>query len=219
MAAASARARPLVRLALAVSGSWLVAAIFFVASARAKSLLRAAAPATDTILDVIVTPMPANPLCFDAWLLATSHRTYVARRAVVASLAGLVSASRCSTDPSGPPTAPLTGAPPSPTDAVRWRGSFVAPVSELRDLSERNCRAAAFLRYARAPYWTDLVGVSGTPLVVGDLRYDRNPGLDFADIVVAHGGEPDLPCPAAVPPWTPPRRDLLEAPERSTPSP
>jgi inner membrane protein len=207
MTAACAAARHHVRLALAVFGSSIVAAGFFLASARAKAILRDTVPASDAILDLIVTPMPANPLCFDAWILVTSGETYVARRAVIGPVAGIVPASRCPVDPGGPPTAPLTGAPASTRGDLRWRGAFVAPVSELRELASRNCRAAAFLRYARAPYWTH---ASDGRLIVGDLRYDRNPGLDFADLVVAREGDDELPCPAAVPPWTPPRRDMLE---------
>ena len=40
--------------------------------------------------------------------------------------------------------------------------------------------------------------------LLGDLRYDREPGLAFAEVELPDG----KPCPRA-PPWIPPRADLL----------
>jgi hypothetical protein len=42
--------------------------------------------------------------------------------------------------------------------------------------------------------------------IIGDTRYDRHRGLDFADFrLSAVPGR----CPKFVPPWLPPRADLL----------
>jgi hypothetical protein len=41
--------------------------------------------------------------------------------------------------------------------------------------------------------------------VVGDLRYDRLPGLDFSDLPLDRAA----PCPKRVPPWIPRRSDLF----------
>jgi hypothetical protein len=82
-----------------------------------------------------------------------------------------------------------------------WLSRFSAPLAELRALAASRCDAAAFLRYSRAPFWT-----SRTPAVVGDLRFDRTRALEFAEMELSSGGE----CPPNVPPWTPPRADLLE---------
>jgi hypothetical protein len=43
------------------------------------------------------------------------------------------------------------------------------------------------------------------PGVVGDLRYDRSPGLDFSDLPLDRAAL----CPKRVPPWIPPRSDLF----------
>jgi inner membrane protein len=203
MVIACAKSAPRTRLALGVAAPLGVAAVFFAASARAKSLLREASPSV-AIRDLIVTPMPANPLCFEAWTVGTHSGSYVARRATVASLAGIVPASRCPSDDAAQPTAPLADVADPSTDDVRWRGEFVAPLAQLSELATRDCRVAALLRFVRAPYWT----VAGDVVIVGDLRYDRNPGLDFADIAVSRDGR-ETTCPGAVPPWTPPRHDLL----------
>jgi inner membrane protein len=198
---AAALSRPRARLVIGVTASWAVAGTFFAASLRAKSLARTASPAGDEIHDVVATPMPANPLCFDTWTLVTRQGSYIARRAMIAPLAGFVPAARCITDAGAEPTAPLHDVRVPSTPDIRWLGEFAAPTSELSALAERDCRAAAFLRFARAPYWTRRDGST----IVGDLRYDRHPGLDFADILVTGSS----PCPAATPPWTPPRRELL----------
>jgi hypothetical protein len=44
-----------------------------------------------------------------------------------------------------------------------------------------------------------------SPGVLGDLRYDRSPGLDFSDLPLDRAA----PCPKRVPPWIPPRSDLF----------
>jgi hypothetical protein len=42
--------------------------------------------------------------------------------------------------------------------------------------------------------------------VIGDLRYDREVELSFAELELSGAH----PCPQFVPPWIPPRSDLLE---------
>ena len=207
MMVATWRARPLARVVLAVTASAIVGIAFLTASLRARTILARAASATEAVVHAIaLTPMPANPLCFDAWVVQTSGPTYAARRAMVAPLPGLVSAERCPIDTREHPTAPLSHDPSPTTAEIRWRSAFRAPRAELAELAYSSCVAAAFLRFSRVPYWTKAEG----SYIVGDLRYDRNPGLDFADIPLGPPAIPDAKCPVAVPPWTPPRLDVLE---------
>jgi len=58
---------------------------------------------------------------------------------------------------------------------------------------------AAYLRFARLPWWAS--SEAGT--VWGDLLYDRSADLEFAELQVPH--EPGA-CPKHVPDWTPPSR-------------
>jgi hypothetical protein len=81
--------------------------------------------------------------------------------------------------------------------SVVWRGEFRAPLSELSQLVEDDCRAAAAARFMRVPYWT-----SGSPRILGDLRFDRSAALGFAELRLT----PGLACPRYVPPWRPPFR-------------
>ena len=92
------------------------------------------------------------------------------------------------------------------TAAVRWDRGWEAPLAELVALDRGNCQVAALLRFVRVPFW---LRVGADSLHVGDLRYDREPGPGFAEFVV-----PARPatCPASVPPWRPPRADLLGRP-------
>jgi hypothetical protein len=77
------------------------------------------------------------------------------------------------------------------------------PVAELRDLWNDDCYARAFLRWSRLPFPTELDGQR----VIGDLRYDRERSLGFAEIALPDGA---ASCPPFVPTWVPPREETLE---------
>jgi inner membrane protein len=200
------RAGPRARIAFGVLGSWTVATVFFTASSlvaakvRSSPLLAGAA-----VHDVVITPMPANPLCATVLVVTTRDGDYIVKRATVATMPALLSSERCPTAADGSPTAPRTAIVDPPSDGVRWKDEFRAPLRELVELERDNCQAAAFFRFARVPYWTKTIA---SDFIVGDLRFDRSPGLDFSDIRV--DARPTK-CPKAVPPWLPPRSDLLDS--------
>jgi inner membrane protein len=204
-ALASRRAAPPKRIAIGVATSWAIVAIFFAASHAAKAaLLSSPVVAERSVDDIIATPLPANPLCFAVLVVGTRGSDYTIVRATVATMPSWVPADRCPRDPDEHPTAPFVPIAAASTPAILYRGEFVAPRSELVLLARDNCEAAAFLRFARAPYWVkEITGDT----ILGDLRYDRHPDLDFADVRL-----PALRsrCPSPVPPWQPPRRTLLE---------
>ncbi|HEU4537304.1 MAG TPA: metal-dependent hydrolase, partial [Polyangiaceae bacterium] len=164
----------------------------------------AAEPAPAALLDVALSPLPADPFCWTAVTVQTTAAgELVSRRATLAPFPSLLDAGRC------PPAAERTTAPlaPSPLAAdagVRWDGEFRAPLAALRSLARERCDAAAMLRFLRAPFWT----LGPNEAVLGDLRFDRSERLDFAETSLGPSG---APCPAFVPPWRPPRRDLLDA--------
>ena len=211
-AAAARRAGPRGRPLLGIGACLAVAATFFGASRVAASAVRAAVGDGHELHDAILTPMPANPLCFTAIAVGLSGDDYIARRATVATWPALFPAPSCP-DTAEKPTAPLVSSTAADTPHVLWRGQFVAPLHRLIQLDRENCQAAALLRFLRAPYW--LVDDDET-LVLGDLRYDRNPDLDFSDVRIER--RPSF-CPSAVPSWRPPRRDLLDKPIPAAPTP
>jgi hypothetical protein len=122
---------------------------------------------------------------------------------------------RCPRDAAANPTAVTRAAEGPASPGVRWLFRHDADLPALRALARDDCRFRAFLRFAGAPYAGTLArGAPGAPGantarsapgVVGDLRYDRSPGLDFSDLPLDRAA----PCPKRVPPWTPPRSDLF----------
>jgi inner membrane protein len=192
------------RRLLVASIGWLsITAAFVVcgaiASARVKAVYKEHFPTT-RVVDWVRTPAPANPLCWSFIVVGREAERYVARKATVSLAPALLPVDRCPAFDGDAGTAPL-----EPLLArgggVRFRAEFSRPLAELGVLSQSDCDARAFLRFARAPFWT-----SERPRVIGDLRFDRSPKLEFAEIRLEDG-----PCPPHVPPWAPPRTDLLDA--------
>jgi inner membrane protein len=187
--------RPVTRAALCL-GLWvLVTAAFFVGRGLSRKVI-AHDRADRTGIDVVLTPLPATPLCWTALILELDGEDYVVTRSTVALWPELVDTEACSARTLEESTAPMqpVRAGGSPRHALHEE--FRAPARELRNVAHRNCRASAFLRFARAPFWTNSI--------LGDLRYDREAELGFAEIELP---KPD--CPRFVPGWTPPRSDLL----------
>ena len=78
-------------------------------------------------------------------------------------------------------SAPLVPVAASASDEqLQWHGQVSTPIDQLRSVAKTNCEAAAALRFIRVPW---LAMVKGE-LVLGDLRYDLEPELGFAGIVV-----------------------------------
>lgn len=198
------------RAATVVSAGAMIAitAIFIAAghwaSRRVDSIAAAEFPA-DRVIDHVLTPLPANPLCWDVLLLATDGDRYRVRHAMLTNAPALVPASRCTTVLGNSlMTAPLENVPAVESDVVHWLGQFEMSKSELADLVARHCDAAAVMQFARAPFATEL----GSRWVVGDLRFDRERGSGMATIVL--GRPSNNECRPSVP-WVPPRGDLLRA--------
>jgi len=192
------------RIAIGVLGSWAIVAVFLLASSAAKrAVLRSPLLAGAIVREVVVTPMPADPLCFTALVIQTRRNDYIVSRATVATAPTLLSVEHCAVDSADETTAPLVGPWGNESAAIRWRGEFTAPLEELVALARDNCQAAALLRFLRVPYW---LKTGAESYLMGDLRYDRTPALDFSDVDVAAS---PATCPRAVPGWLSPRRDLL----------
>lgn len=154
-------------------------------------------------LERALTPNPANPVCWDVMLALTDADRYLVRHGTWSLAPSLMPADQC-------PgrglfkdiTAPVTPTAEANTAFVFWHGEIVMPRRQLGQLAATHCQAAAFLKFARVP-WT--LERSGT-WIVGDLRYDREPELGFAEIELKPG---TAACPERLPPWIAPRNDLL----------
>ena len=186
---------------------------FAFAGARAERVARAAAAsasATEAMLDAVLTPAPANPLCWDLLLLQADAKHYTVRHAQLSLAPALLPPDRCPrVSGAASITMPLAGVAPRAAPGVQWRGEYVMARSELGAVVANHCEAAAFLQFARAPFLVH----RRDGWVIGDARYDREPGLGFAELLLGEvpvQGEarPRGACPASVP-WERPRADLL----------
>jgi len=134
----------------------------------------------EQLLDASIAPLPARPWCF--LTVTTSDtggpaagRTYVLRSGRVSLLPWLEPSASCALL-EGPRTLALEPVPGS-TDALHWEGQWARPTAELQALVDdpvQGCRARQFLQVMRAPFWTETV--------LGDLRYDFQEELSFAEI-------------------------------------
>jgi len=201
----SRRQSPLARAWTALAGFVLVISGFVLAGLAARSLARRAVAADSALtLDVVATPMPANPFCWNVLLLERESESFVVRIGRVAVFPHWLDLRHCPYDRDAAPTAPLQHRLEQVGDSLSWSSEYRMPLAELRSLAQERCEVSAFLRFARVPYVTPELPDGSR--VVGDLRFDRKPGLDFSDVRLprTQGG-----CPPFVPPWRPPRTDVL----------
>jgi hypothetical protein len=153
-------------------------------------------------VDHVLTAMPANPLCWQVLLVETQDDALALRRGVLSLAPERVSAAQCGAGRlTAETTAPLQAVAATSDRTVTWHGEVSTPLSALTGLASTNCNVAAALRFVRAPWLASIEGAT----VLGDLRYDREEALGFAEILLA----PHMPCPAFVPAWYPPRSDIL----------
>jgi inner membrane protein len=177
---------------------------------RAAEAAAASAPGSGALLDAVLTPAPANPLCWDLLLLQAGDLHYTVRHAQLSLAPALLPPDRCPrVSGAASITMPLAAGTPRVVPGVQWRGEYVMARSALGAVVANHCEAAAFLQFARAPFLVH----RHDGWVIGDARYDREPGLGFAELLLGEvplQGEagPRGACPAVVP-WERPRADLL----------
>jgi inner membrane protein len=156
-----------------------------------------------TTRDRVLSPLPMNPFCWELILIQTQGDSYALRRAIVSTAPAQLLTLQCpESSMNRAVTAPLRAVELPDAPYLRWHGELVESRERLRRIVEDSCEAAALLRFARAPWYAK--GNAGT--LVGDLRFDREPGLGFAELDLTSRPR----CPAYVPPWVPPRSDILQ---------
>jgi inner membrane protein len=187
--------------------AWLVITAVFVATSRTAklqvdALLTDGFPTART-LDTVLTPTPANPVCREVLAVQLMENRYVVRSAFHSLVPGWIPAGRCAQlYSSGTRTAPLVPVAQASTDEMAWTGELSIAADLPATLAFDYCAVDALLQFARAPWAVP----QGDGWLVGDLRYDREPELGFAEIEVGPSADD---CPRFRPPWVPPRRDLL----------
>jgi inner membrane protein len=208
------RASEQARIGFALVACSSVAVCFGVCSNDARKELRHAAAGAFPALspsDIVLSPMPANPLCWEGLLVGEQGGSYRVLRASVAVWP--LQASSCTAGLDVEPTANVRALERPNRGGVRWISEYREELSELRQLAQRDCRFRALLQFARLPYisrhGSETMPGRDPGKFAGDLRYDRKPGLDFSDLSLPE--DPSRgPCPRFLTAWTPPRADLLQ---------
>ena len=200
------RARHSVALVAGIA-LWLgVTAMFAVSSqlaARRVEALAATMFPAARLIDHVLTPMPANPLCWEVMLVQMQDETVIARRSMLALAPSLIPAEGClSRSLNLPGSAPLERVQADDSAELHWYGEIGTRLDGLKSRVAIDCEAAAAMRFIRVPW----LATVGAVQVLGDLRYDREKGLGFAEVALH---DPPGPCPRLVPDWRPPRADLL----------
>jgi inner membrane protein len=193
------------RAAVAVS-AWIAVTLVMgigAASARAATVnaVRAADPGAQ-LLDVVVTPLPSNAVCADVITVERSGMLYRVATARVSAAPLLTEASRCGARDRA--RASFASSSRRSTPAVHWDAEWSAPYAELATLARESCYALAALRFIRVPAWHV---VDDSLVALGDVRFGGAES-GFASVRVPRRSSA---CPPAVPPWIPPRADLLGA--------
>ena len=199
--------RPGARIGVAVA-AWVAVTLVMaagasVARAAVRQAVRSADPAAE-LLDVVVTPLPANPVCTSVITVERSGEVYRVLTARVSGAPSVTDAARCGAREGAGPMFRAATRESSP--AVRWDSEWAAPATELATLARESCPALAALRFIRVPAWR---AIDDSTVMIGDVRYGGASGRGFSDVAVPRRS---AVCPEAVPPWVPPRVDVIGAP-------
>ncbi|MBI3555451.1 MAG: metal-dependent hydrolase, partial [Deltaproteobacteria bacterium] len=162
------------------------------------------------VLDIALTPLPANPLCWSFWTVESLKGWYFARHGTYATLPTILGAAECPEIRTGTKHKfPLVPVPGPLRPELLWIEQYQAQIAGLKQLNQQSCLAAGFLRFGRVPAW--VVTKEGR-MILGDLRFDRgSTRRGFASVVLPVRNSDEV-CPTRIPEWTEPRRDLLTEP-------
>lgn len=199
---ASARTAAMAGLAATAGIVCMFVLASHVASRQVSTLVAAQYPDA-MLVDQVLAPLPVNPLCWEIILVQLEGDEYTLREAMLSLAPRVLPATRCTAfEMDVMTTATLTPATAIDSAVLDWGGEMTMALSDVRMLVQSNCAAAAFTRFARAVW----IMRQGSGWLMGDLRYDREPEAGFAELALS-AESPD--CPRNVPPWTPPRSDVL----------
>jgi len=170
--------------ALATVALW-VAAMFAIRES-AQGMVGTAMPRQpqSRVLDVVLSPSPGNPLCWNALAITldASAGSYRLTRGTASPLA----AWGCGKG----------------RQRVEWEAPIVQSADSLRALARRDCWVRAWLQFGRAPE------ISGG--FIADARYGGTARDNFSTMMLRPGSEAGR-CPARLTAWGMPRGDLLSA--------
>jgi inner membrane protein len=212
--AVAAGARPWTGLS-----AWgVVTAVFALSSVQARAVVTELVR-DGSLRDVVLTPAAADPRCFSAMVVTATAVEYRVSTATVAPWSSGMNAAGCVASRSGSARNTLGGLPgtsrtvPFPASpAVAWGETWAVPRAEFVALAATRCEFAAAMRFMRTPVWSFDAGGAAQ---VADARFGIGSG-GFAGLSVA----PVSACSLTgkwIPPWVPPRADVLRSADAVVP--
>jgi inner membrane protein len=169
-------------------------AFHFSASRWIKSKLSVHEPTG--ILDIALTPLPANPLCWFVIQISVREKFYEVKRGLLSLWPEVMPADNCPD---------LGRIRPDTKDVMKldgteilWTNSSTTSLSEFEILKSR-CDLRAWMRFARVPFIKENS--------VFDLRFSRGGMRNFTGYKMGQ----EVACPPNIPPWIPPRWDVIQA--------
>ena len=153
-------------------------------------------PQGELVQDIVTTPAPGNPFCWNAWLVTQNPEDYISRNAVVSLWPGFADPETCFPNRGNLRTAPLSSASLVSDSSIHWLGDYHLSRRIFQDWSWKNQCFRSFLGFSRLPFLAQVDG----HWVAGDLRYDRGQGKGFAQVDLE--GEKD--CATSTSKWDPP---------------
>ena len=187
------------RAAAALCASALFLAMMFglsrVAEARTLDLLGPARPGQ--IIDIILNPNPASPLCWAVIAVERDEHEYGFHRGTLSLFPAWQPPTACvSHRRHGQSEGRWSGG-----DRLVWSEEVRLPIEGLRQLGSRDCWVKAWLQFGRAPLVREGV--------ILDLRFQDGQRENFTAMKLRTGPEAAA-CPANMTRWAMPRADLLE---------
>jgi inner membrane protein len=180
---------PRTRSAAAVSAVVLFVAMMFGLKQIVRERVVALASPTlkGELVDVVLSPQPANPLCWSAITIEKDERggEYVMSRGTASLVPRALSTTACG----------LRG-----QASVEWNTTLRQSLATLRALDRDDCRVSAWLQFGRAP--------ALTPDEIGDFRFGDVTRGNFTSMPLGPRAS-GAACPAHLTHWGKPRADLL----------
>lgn len=153
---------------------------------------------TSQLLDLSLTPFPANPVCWTAVAAMIKDNKYIVSKAKVGPVIEGLALIDCALLPFDSGLANLTPMKSNSNKEVDWLGYLEMNLSEVSGLNS-SCEFQSLLKFSRIPFWNNEW--------LGDLRYDHSKHGGFCSIKRTINTPSN--CPSYLPNWTPPRSDLL----------
>ncbi len=189
------------------------------AAARAIEQETASLFPSERFIDHALTPLAMTPVCWDVLSLSIAADAYRVRHTALSLAPRWIDARRCGRSLAHATTAERSAPTRTDSAGIAWLGDYAMLRTRLISAVRSDCDARKFMQFARVPFIAD-APIASMPFtahapfitrgeIIGDLRFDRAPTIEFAELSV-RADVPGTHC-VLTSPWIAPRGDLLGA--------